>query len=91
MVMELNDINVRRSVGAKMLALERNVAEYRALQMVLVLFYVEDLQNLIDGCINLPKDTKRRSEKSLKQLVDDNVLSEIERTEIKSLRDCSSD
>lgn len=67
--------------------LEQNVAQYRAMEMILVLFYAEDLRKAIIEYADLSPDTKDRFKKSLESLVAKKVLSNDENNEIVELID----
>ncbi|WP_441231915.1 hypothetical protein AB7828_29525 [Tardiphaga sp. 215_C5_N2_1] len=44
--------------GSRLRALERNILKYRALEMVLALFYTEDLRETVIGCIQASDEFK---------------------------------
>ena len=88
--------------GNRLSALEQNVLKHRALEMVLILFYVEDLREFVVGSIRstdqlratlssvaprLPKGTKNLYKKAWGILVDDGILSSEESDEIQRLLD----
>jgi hypothetical protein len=89
-------------LGSRLPALERNILRLRSMQMVLVLFYVEQIkQQILDmiqktdglkarmgtGSERVPKDAKQQIKKCLNALVADGVISDDEKNEIKKLID----
>lgn len=86
--------------GNRLSALEKNELKQRALEMVLVLFYVEDLKMFVVESIRatdghrslaqggrLPPGTKRLYEKAWSILVDFNILTKDESNELQKLID----
>lgn len=86
--------------GNRLSALEKNELKRRALEMVLVLFYVEDLKQFIVESIRatdllrryaggdrLPDGTKRLHKKAFEILVDAGVLTKCESDELQELID----
>jgi hypothetical protein len=90
-------------LGSRLPALERNIMRFRSMQMVLVLFYAEQLKqkvlNLIQNTDSLharlksgppervPKGVKNQVKECLNALVADGAISADERDEIKRLID----
>lgn len=74
-------------LGSKLPALERNILKLRALQMVLVLFYAEELKRIILDLRPVPRGSKRPVDKALSALMQDGALTSDEKIEIKSLID----
>jgi uncharacterized protein YutE (UPF0331/DUF86 family) len=83
-------------VSGRLYALEKNILKYRAFEMVLVLFYIEDLKSFILHSIDasdrvtgrtqrIPEGTKNRLPKAFKILVDDGVITQAESDEIQRL------
>jgi hypothetical protein len=77
----------QNQICGRLPALEQNVAKYRAMEMVLVLFYAEDLRKAIIEYADLSPDTKNRFKKSLEILIAKQVLSKYEKNEIVELID----
>jgi uncharacterized protein YutE (UPF0331/DUF86 family) len=86
---------IKRSV---LPALERNILKYRALEMVMILFYVERLKTFVCESIQatdaisevehrLPKNTKNIYRKAWAILVRDGILTEAEKNEIERIVD----
>lgn len=86
--------------GNRLGAFEKNELKRRALEMVLVLFYIEDLKHFVvesirstdqirglPNCGRLPPGTKNLYKKAWGILVDDSVLSQQESDELKDLVD----
>lgn len=88
--------------GTRFPALEQNILKYRALEMVLVLFYVENLKEFALGAVRatdefmmsetgkkarLPIGTKKLYDKLWSVLVSDGVITTAESSEIQSLID----
>jgi hypothetical protein len=89
--------------GSKLPALELNILKLRAMEMVLVLFYAEELKRHVVDCIQttdrlsnnlqknvkqrIPKGTKNPVDKALSALVDDKVIRADEKKEIVGLID----
>jgi hypothetical protein len=86
--------------GRQLPALERNILKYRALEMVLFLFYAEELKRFVVGSLEStqrmmpPEDGEpvldhggRKLEKAWQILVRDGVLSETEVADLKALLD----
>jgi uncharacterized protein YutE (UPF0331/DUF86 family) len=86
--------------GSRLSALEKNELKLRALEMVLVLFYVEDMKHFVIEAIRatdrvqgiadggrLPPGTKNLYKKAWAILVDANVLSQQESDELQDLVD----
>ena len=86
--------------GNRLAAIEKNELKRRALEMVLLLFYIEDLKELVVSSIrasdvrhtcaadrHLPEGTKNLYKKAWKVLVAKNVLTEDEANEIEKLID----
>ncbi|HCD83186.1 MAG TPA: hypothetical protein DEQ45_05030 [Agrobacterium sp.] len=89
-------------LGSRLPALERNLIRLRSMQMVLVLFYAEQVKqtvlNLVQttdrfrvmsgrGVDRVPKNAKDQVKKCLKALVEDGLLSVDESEEIRHLID----
>ena len=77
--------------GSKLPALEQNILKLRAMQMVLVMFYAEELRREALACIRLPTGTKNALKKSLTRLVNDGAISTAEKLEIEKLIDYRND
>jgi hypothetical protein len=73
--------------GSCLRALEQNIIRYRAMDMILTLFYAEDLRKTILGYIQLAPGTKKPLEEALKRLAAAQVITESERIEIEKLVD----
>lgn len=73
--------------GAKLPALEQNVVKFRAMQMLLVMFYAEELKRDALSLNRVPKGTKNAVGKTLSLLVTDSAITEVEKTEIVGLID----
>jgi hypothetical protein len=88
--------------GRRLPALERNILKYRALEMAIVLFHVEDLKTFVldsiqatDGLANrlngrsprIPNNAKKKYELAWQILVEDRILSKDESAEIQRLID----
>ena len=88
-------------LGSRLPALEQNLLKLRTTQMVLVLFYAEQLKSKVlsliqstDGFLartgreeRVPKDAKDQVRKCLNALVSDGALSADEKAEIRRLID----
>ena len=57
-----------------MAALEKNILKYRAMEMLLILFYVEELKELVLDCIQTAKGSKNPVDKALNALVQAGAL-----------------
>jgi hypothetical protein len=79
--------NFRDPFGTKLPALERSILKLRAMQILLVLFYVEELKRDVLSLNLVPKGTKDAIDKSLSGLVVDNAITAVEKTEIVALID----
>lgn len=92
--------------GTKLPALERNILKYRAIEMVLILFYVEEMKIFTVRSIQvtdkfrikyskqeerLPKGTKKLYKKLWQILVDEGVLTLEEREDIEKIIDYRND
>lgn len=80
-------------LGSKLPALERNLLKLRGLEMVLVIFYAEELKRRVIGMVQatdtfcgraerVPKTAKNKTEKALQALVDDGAITIAEKKEI---------
>jgi hypothetical protein len=90
-------------LGGRIPALEQNIIQYRAMEMVLALFYAEDLRKSIIGCVRttdrflrdegsrarerIPPEAKNPLKKALNALKADGIINEKEKAEIKELID----
>lgn len=89
--------------GSRLPALEQNILKYRALEMIMILFHVENLKKLVLGSIRgtdrickplserIPSGTKKPYEKAWSVLVDEGVLSSDESAEVQKLIDYRND
>ena len=89
----------RHPEGTDLPALERNILKYRGFEMLLLLFYVEELRGMIVGAIRatdrlslkgsprIEPATKNKFKRALAALVEDNVFSQDEGREIIKLVD----
>ena len=87
----------RHPKGTRLPALEQNILKYRALEMVLVLFYAENLREFVLGSIRatdrfsdsgrdrLPDNTPNVYLKMWKVLIADGIITEAESTAIQAL------
>ena len=89
-------------MSSKLRALEKNILKYRAIEMVLLLYYVEDIKSFALGSVRatddlrsalsgsierLPIGTKKVFQKLWKILVDEGFLSEEESQDIQNIID----
>jgi hypothetical protein len=83
-------------------ALERNILKYRALEMTLILFYIEDIKEFVIKSIRftdslshskerLPDGVKKLHEKAWSIVVSEGILSEKESTEIQKFIEYRND
>lgn len=92
--------------GKQLPALERNILKYRAYEMAMILFYVEDLKNFVIDSIQstdkilglrgnskprIPSGAKNKCEMAWAVLVVDGIISEEESKEIQRLIDYRND
>jgi hypothetical protein len=89
----------RHPEGTDLPALERNILKYRGFEMLLLLFYVEELKGMIVGAISatgylrckaaprIEPATKNKFKKAITTLVEDGVFSQDESAEIAKLVD----
>lgn len=68
--------------GSRQLALEQNILKLRAMQMLLVLFYAEELKRDVLSLNLVPKGTKGAVGKSLNVLVTNSAITAAEEAEI---------
>ena len=85
--------------GTQLPALERNILKYRALEMVIILFEIEDLKNFVLSAVQgtdkfldsskqrIPEGAKNKYKKAWAALVSDGILTQSESTEIQRLSD----
>jgi hypothetical protein len=79
--------------GRRLPALERNILKYRAFEMVVLLFLIEDLRSYVLGTIRandkqaIPEGTKKSYEKAWAYLVDSGVITQDESDDIRELVD----
>lgn len=79
--------------GRRLPALERNILKYRAFEMVVLLFHIEDLRLSVLGTIRandtlaIPEGTKKPFEKAWAYLVEKGVISQDESDDIQRLVD----
>ena len=86
--------------GTQLPALERNILKYRALEMVIILFEVENLKNFVLNAVQgtdkvlrepgkqrIPEGAKNKYKKAWTALVSDGVLTQCESAEIQRLID----
>jgi hypothetical protein len=79
--------------GKRLPALERAILRYRAFEMMIILFYVEELKSFLLGSLRatdrnrLPEGTRDLYKKMWAILVKDRVLSQTEADELKKLTD----
>lgn len=79
--------------GSRLPALERNLLKYRAYEMVVILFHIEDLRSYVLGTIRandkalIPDGTKKPYEKAWAYLVEKGVITQDESDEIQRLTD----
>jgi len=74
-------------LGSKLPALEQNILKFRAMQMLLVMFYAEELKHDVLNLNRVPKGTKNAVDKALSVLVTDRAITAAEKTEIVGLID----
>jgi hypothetical protein len=89
--------------GRLLPALERNILKYRALEMVIILFEVEQLKEFVVAAVQatdvyngesqprIPKGAKNKYKKAWSALVADGVLTQAESDEIQRLLDYRND
>lgn len=87
----------RHPEGTQLPALERNILKYRGFEMLLLLFYVEELRGMVIGTIRatdhwkngrkprLESSTKNKFKRATSALVADGMLSKVESKEIGDL------
>jgi len=79
--------------GRRLPALERNILKYRAFEMVVILFHIEDLREYVLRTIRandkarIPEGTKKPYEKAWAYLVEKGVITWDESDEIQRLTD----
>lgn len=79
--------------GRRLPALERNILKYRAFDMVVVLFYIEDLRSYVLRTIRandkqrIPQGTKKPYEKAWAYLVEKGIITQDESDDIQRLVD----
>jgi hypothetical protein len=79
--------------GRRLPALERNILKYRAFEMVVILFHIEDLRSYVLGTIRandktcIPEGTKKSYKKAWAYLVDKGVITQNESDDIQRLTD----
>jgi hypothetical protein len=74
-------------LGSQLPVLERNILKLRAMQMLLVMFYAEELKRKVRDLKRVPKGTKKAENKTLTALVVDRSITDVEKTEIVKLID----
>jgi hypothetical protein len=77
--------------GARQPALEQNLVKHRAYQMLLAIFYAEELKREVLRLRYFPPGTKKLLDKSLQHLVDDQAITTAEKVEIVGLIDHRND
>lgn len=89
--------------GRRLPALEQNILKYRALEMVMILFHVENLKRFVLSSIRgtdrictpgnerIPTGTKKPYEKAWSVLVDEGILTSDESVEVQRLIDYRND
>lgn len=89
--------------GSRLPALEQNILKYRALEMVMILFHVENLKSFVLGSIRvtdrickpgnerIPTGSKKPYEKAWSVLVDEGILTPDESVEVQKLIDYRND
>lgn len=89
--------------GSRLPALEQNILKYRALEMVMILFHVENLKSFVLGSIRfsdkignsgnerIPAGTKKPYEKAWSILVDEGILTSDESAEFQRIIDYRND
>jgi hypothetical protein len=79
--------------GRRLPALERNILKYRAYEMVVILFHIEDLRTYVLGTIRandtqaIPEGVKKPYEKAWAYLVAKGVITQTESDDIQKLTD----
>lgn len=79
--------------GRRLPALERNILKYRAFEMVVILFHIEDLREYVLRTIRandkgrIPEGTKKPYEKAWAYLVEKGVITQDESDDIRKLTD----
>jgi hypothetical protein len=94
----------RHPDGSRLPALERNILKYRAFEMVLMLYYAEEMKRFVIGIIEssdslrndeskrrVPSGTQLNFKKAMDILFKEGVVSDAERTEIRQLVDFRND
>jgi hypothetical protein len=74
-------------LGSKLPALEQNILKYRAMEMLLVMYYAEELKRGVLNRIHVPKGTKNAVDKALNALVADRAITAAEKMEVVKLID----
>lgn len=87
--------------GSQLPALEQNILKYRALEMVIILFQIENLKSFVLGSIQatasfrpelrIPAGTKKVYQKAWGLLVTDGIISQSDSDEIQRLIDYRND
>ncbi len=87
--------------GENLRALEQNILKYRAFEMVMILFYVEEIKLIALRTIRvtdrfrnndrLPEGTKKLYQKLWKILVSEKILTESEKSDIEAIIDYRND
>lgn len=87
--------------GENLRALEQNILKYRAFEMVMILFYVEEIKLIALRTIRvtdsfrsndrLPEETKKLYQKLWKILVSEKILTESEKSDIEAIIDYRND
>jgi hypothetical protein len=77
--------------GTQQPAFEQNLVKHRAFQMLLAIFYAEELKRGVLRLKLFPKGTKKLLDKSLQQLASQNELTAAEKAEIVELIDHRND
>lgn len=73
--------------GTRQPALEQSLVKHRAYQMLLAIFYAEELKRQVLRLNYFPAGTKKMLDKSLQRLVDDHAITAAEKGEIVDLID----
>lgn len=89
--------------GSRLPALEQNILKYRALEMVMILFHIENLKGFVLNSLQItdefrdkdkqriPNGTKKVYEKAWAALVNDGILTQAESDEVQRLVDYRND
>jgi uncharacterized protein YutE (UPF0331/DUF86 family) len=96
-------VQQRHPTSSRLLAIERNILKYRALEMVMILFHVENLKAFVLDAIRttdeirnnikprIPKGRRNIYSKAWEILVSDGILTDTEKSEIEGLIDYRND